>query len=799
MTTGYFDVNILADAFDQPVIVPFPLPETLLLDNDANVPFERNFRLLENFIWLITAGSLDLSLIYENQEYHYFFNKHSKKFQKLQREYLHDKLTHGDKKLDEIVNNLVDLELRMNLITSKEYPERCKAVKAYMVEYYTKENEKNLPLNQSSFVLHSAYATILTLFKRMFPQGVWVNSGEMETLFAKYRKNPMSIIYLPNHRSHIDYIIMHILALRFQMATPHVIAGENLNVAVFGGLLKKMGAIFIKRSFNNELYTERNLFNYLEFVFNQKIPLEVFIEGTRSRDGKSLLPKYGILKTCAAIYLKQTLEDNNPDFDLLIQPVSLTYERVYETDGYINELLGEDKKQESFLNIILNGATSFFNASKSLSYEDMCKQKDWYDNGAARLHGKMYCRLGNSFTMSEYISSEKQTTAIILEDNEPIYHIGQVEYEVNLKKLGFTVFHEINRICFLPEISVIGCGIYAYYYSKRIQPKEEFPIKDMLPTLRLLIETFLEEEKYAENEGNIVVLTNLQSMSDAELIKLIKVYVGRFFRFVKVNFSRSCLRVDTPIELLYYKNLTIHLIIHRSLACFIVLRTNRIDYMHKLFYVFTGFLKTEFLFDYDYNPRNQLSNLLKDLQDKAKIGAEYEVIDFDYVQLFTEFFNPFIESYILCIKNLNLAIANYYKLKEFEEPDYNYEQKLIAQTIDSGLFPTTKIVLKMIQASGNGQRYVESINKQYLLSCLFYLNHLRLIKIFKNKAKTKAFVAIRNPKDLNLILKALTLLYYEDSDKENVINIVNINYLIDIVDKNEDRTLKSQEVSKVKL
>lgn len=797
--SGYFDVNILELAFDKPVIVPFPLPETLILDNDANVPLERSLKIVENFVWLLSAGNIDLSLLYNNQEYYYFFNKHSKKFQQLQREYLHEKLAHGDKKLDEIVNNLVDLELRMNLITSKEYAQRCKAVKEYMVEYYTKENEKNLPLNQSSFVLKSAYATILALFNRMFPQGIWVNSGEMEALFAKYRQNPMSIVYLPNHRSHIDYIVMHILALRFQMATPHVIAGENLNVAIFGGLLKKMGAIFIKRSFNNELYTERNLFNYLEFIFNQKIPMEVFIEGTRSRDGKSLLPKYGILKTCAAIYLKQTLEEHNSNFDLLIQPIALTYERVYESDGYINELLGEDKKQESFLNIILNGASSFLNASKTLSYDDMKKQKDWYDNGSARLHGKMYCRLGRSFTMSEYISSEKQTNAVSLEDNEPIYHIGQVDYEVNLKKLGFTVFHEINRICFLPEISVIGCAIYAYYYSKRIRPEEEFAISDMLPTLRLLIETFLEEEKYAENEGNIVVLTKLESMSDEEMIKLIKVYVGRFFRYVKVNFSRSLLRVDKPIELLYYKNLTIHLIIHRSLACFILLRTNRIDYMHKLFYVFTGFLKTEFLFDYDYNPRNMLTNLLKDLQSKNKIGSSYEVIDTAYVQLFTEFFNPFIESYIICIKNLNLAIANYYKLKNFEEPDYNYEQKLIAQTVDSGLFPTTKIVLKMIQESGDHQRYVESINKQYLLSYLFYLNHLRLIKIFKNKGKTKAFVAIRNAKDLNLILKTLTLLYYDDKDKEDVINIVNINYLIDIVDKNDERVLELRESSQVKL
>ena len=62
--------------------------------------------------------------------------------------------------------------------------------------------------------------------------------------------------------------------------------------------------------------------------------LEVFIEGTRSRDGKLLLPKYGILKSLCSIYLKQRNEEKNTDFNLLFQPISVTYERVYENDAF---------------------------------------------------------------------------------------------------------------------------------------------------------------------------------------------------------------------------------------------------------------------------------------------------------------------------------------------------------------------------------------------------------------------------------------------------------------------------------
>ena len=85
-------------------------------------------------------------------------------------------------------------------------------------------------------------------------------------------------LFLPSHQSHLDYIIVHLVCVRFQMATPSVIAGENLNVAVIGGLLKNLGAIFIPRSFNNEAYTERNLNNVIEFILVNKIPLKCLLK-----------------------------------------------------------------------------------------------------------------------------------------------------------------------------------------------------------------------------------------------------------------------------------------------------------------------------------------------------------------------------------------------------------------------------------------------------------------------------------------------------------------------------------------
>ncbi|KAM9888097.1 hypothetical protein OXX79_013148, partial [Metschnikowia pulcherrima] len=209
---------------------------------------------------------------------------------------MNDKLASSDKKLDEIVFGLVDSELSLNLIKPKDFPERYNEVKSFMVRFYKEENAKNLPKFGSTRFIRLCYLTVINVLAKMFPDGIWTNRKQFSNLYQQYLDDPMSIILLPNHQSHIDYVILHLIMIRFQMSIPTVIAGDNLNVAIFGSILKGLGAIFIKRSFNNEAYTERNIANYIEFILLNKIHFEVFIEGTRSRDGKVLLPKFGVLK-----------------------------------------------------------------------------------------------------------------------------------------------------------------------------------------------------------------------------------------------------------------------------------------------------------------------------------------------------------------------------------------------------------------------------------------------------------------------------------------------------------------------
>ncbi|WP_282341921.1 glycerol-3-phosphate 1-O-acyltransferase PlsB [Pseudomonas sp. PS02288] len=157
--------------------------------------------------------------------------------------------------------------------------------------------------------------------------------------------NGHEVIYVPCHRSHIDYLLLSYLLFRNGLTPPHIAAGINLNMPVIGGLLRRGGAFFMRRTFKgNPLYTA--VFNeYLHTLFSKGFPVEYFVEGGRSRTGRMLQPRTGML----AITLRSFLRTHR--LPILFVPVYIGYERVLEGRTYLGELRGATKKKESIFDI----------------------------------------------------------------------------------------------------------------------------------------------------------------------------------------------------------------------------------------------------------------------------------------------------------------------------------------------------------------------------------------------------------------------------------------------------------------
>ncbi len=193
-----------------------------------------------------------------------------------------------------------------------------------------------------------SYPTILALahlvrgfFKRLY-DGVALNGLERLTELAQTH----ILVYLPSHRSHADYLLLSLLLFDRGLMLPHIASGDNLNLPVVGGLLRRSGAFFMRRSFQGDPIYAAVFSEYLYQVYRQGHCVEFFPEGGRSRTGRLLPARTGLLS--------MTLDhaERGLPRPIALVPVYLGYERLIEGRAYVDELRGAAKRRESVGDII---------------------------------------------------------------------------------------------------------------------------------------------------------------------------------------------------------------------------------------------------------------------------------------------------------------------------------------------------------------------------------------------------------------------------------------------------------------
>ena len=154
------------------------------------------------------------------------------------------------------------------------------------------------------------------------------------------------VVYVPSHRSHADYLLLSYQLHVSGVVVPHIAAGVNLNLPVIGPILRRGGAFFLRRSFKgNALYSV--IFNeYVAQLIDRGVPMEYFIEGGRSRTGRLLAPRAGMLVMTVRAFLRA------PRRPVLFQPVYIGYEKLMEGKSYIGELSGKPKEKESLVGLL---------------------------------------------------------------------------------------------------------------------------------------------------------------------------------------------------------------------------------------------------------------------------------------------------------------------------------------------------------------------------------------------------------------------------------------------------------------
>lgn len=293
---------------------------------------------------------------------------------------------------------------------------------------------------------HVSYPTV-RVFER-FLGWVWtriydgVELGHIDRLHQLARGN--EIVYVPCHRSHLDYLLLSYIVYNQGLSLPHVAAGINLNMPVVGGILRRGGAFFLRRTFKgNRLYAA--VFNaYLKQILVRGHSIEYFVEGGRSRTGRLLNPKAGMLAMTVDTYVRE------PRVPIVFMPVYFGYEKLLEGSSFINEMGGAEKKKESLGGLI--------RSAKSLREN----------------YGKVYVNIGEPIALAPLLDARKPGWRDDTPDDEerPAW-IGDV-----IDDLGEAIMGGINSAAAVTPISLLASVLLA-------TPKQSMGALELQRQLRL--------------------------------------------------------------------------------------------------------------------------------------------------------------------------------------------------------------------------------------------------------------------------------------------------------------------------
>ncbi|CAH1258178.1 GPAM [Branchiostoma lanceolatum] len=243
----------------------------------------------------------------------------------------------------------------------------------------------------TGWFLHKALGHLLS--------SIQVHRGQID-MIKQAAETGMPLVFLPTHRSHLDYILLTFLLWNHEIQAPHVAAGDNLRIPFFSSLMCHLGGFFIRRKLD-DVYGKKDyvyravLHTYMEELLRQGQSLEFFIEGGRTRTGKAVVPKGGLLSVVVDAYMAGAISD------VYLVPVSFSYEKTLE-GNFRSEEMGIPKKKETFLQAVM-GVWSAFRSSFGQVRADFAQPMSLqeYLDSAESPGGAVFSRLAGNDSPSE--------------------------------------------------------------------------------------------------------------------------------------------------------------------------------------------------------------------------------------------------------------------------------------------------------------------------------------------------------------------------------------------------------------
>ena len=346
-----------------------------------------------------------------------------------------------------------------------------------------------------------------------------VELGHAATLAAVAEGH--EVIYVPCHRSHMDYLLLGYAIYVLGYAVPHTAAGVNLNLPLVGRFLRKGGGFFIRRTFGgNKLYTVV-FTKYLAEIMARGHPLEYFIEGGRSRTGRLLQPKSGMLMMTVRSFLADAVRP------VVFVPVYFGYERLVEGNTYVGELSGRPKEKESILGLL----------------------------GSWRVlrerFGRVYVNLGEPIALDAILDKHDRAWRSVRFDDDT--RAGWLP--VAVAELAEQIMRNINAAAAVTPVNLLAITLLA-------MPRQALPQADLVRQLELY-QALLNAFPYSDRM-TVTTLSGQEMITYGESLRLVA-------REPHALGDIVCMSVEKAVLATYFRNNIVHLFALPSLvACVFV-------------------------------------------------------------------------------------------------------------------------------------------------------------------------------------------------------------------------------------
>ena len=562
----------------------------------------------------------------------------------------------------QLVNNQIRSVIGPQIKTRQEITEDIltdKYLQEYLADYSSKKHKsssqtrkkaaayiKEIAANYNIKAVQASALVLTWVFKNIF-DGIVIDQEGLARVKEASKEAPL--IFVPCHKSHLDYLLIPYIMFLNKMPTPHIAAGKNLSFWPLGPIFRAGGAFFLRRSFRGAALYKKIFNTYIIKLLSEGFNIKIFIEGTRSRTGKLLSPTFGLLSMVFNAYLSKACDN------LIFVPIFVGYDRILEEDAYLKELEGGKKDPES--------VSQIFKARKLL------KKK----------YGKVYIKFDKPISLKDYISNK--TKANVYPDTDEAREL--------INDLGYKLVNSINSISVVTPHAIIASSVLNNNKGKFLKKEILFKTHTYMNFLSFFDIEFadtltVDPESSLNHVINIFIARNFLELADEDEGEI----TDDTYFLVKNN--------KRPI-LDYYKNNSLSFFIPAAYTAAAILEKESFQFTIEELIEKFDFLQNLFMdeFPYDENMTHEdyISNCIKAFLNDGIIIPDpilhesYNITSsgLKKIKCFAEFLLPFLESYS--------TVLSYYKKYAKNEHEPKERIKKI-QSMGSKMYKQNVILLK---------------------------------------------------------------------------------------------------------